>query len=118
MANGPGPQSDIRWRQVVALCLAVTAAALTFVVGLGFIWSAIALVLVSVIGWSVESRMDARAYRASPRPTGIPWQCDLDGRRFPSHQAALHHAEHEHPERDFAEAQTHLSVAGGLPPSS
>jgi hypothetical protein len=110
--------TDIRWREAIALCLAVAAAALSFVVGLGFIWSAIALVLVVVIGWSVESQRDRGSYRGSRGPAGVPWRCDLDGRQFPSQQAALHHAEHEHPERDIADARTHLSVSAGLPPSS
>jgi hypothetical protein len=122
MADGPRPGSFFpsgkRWREALALCLAVAAAALSFVVGLGFIWSAIALVLVAVIAWSVESQMDRRSYRASYGLAGVPWRCELDGRQFPSRQAALHHAEHEHPERDFADARTHLSVSGGLPPSS
>lgn len=122
MPNGARPRSsflsDRRWREVLALGLAVAAAALSFVVGLGFIWSAIALVGIAVIGWSVESQKDRRSYRASRGPTSVPWRCDLDGRQFPSRQAALHHAQHEHPERDFAEAQSHLSVAVGLPPSS
>jgi hypothetical protein len=110
--------TDKGWRGALALCVGLAAAALTFVVGLGFIWGAILFVVVTVIGWSIESQMDRRSYRASPGPTGVPWRCDLDGRQFPNRQAALHHAEHEHPERDFAEAQTHLSVAGGLPPTS
>jgi hypothetical protein len=106
-----------RWAEVLALCVAVAAAAILSVVGLGFVWSLIGFVVIALIGWSVESYRDRLSYRASPGPTGVPWRCDLDGREFPSRQAALHHAQHEHPERDFAEAQTHLSVAGGLPPT-
>lgn len=110
--------SEGRWGKILALCVAVAAAALSFAVGLGFVWSSLAFVILAFIGWSVESRMDTRSYLSSPGPTGVPWRCDLDGRQFPSHQAALDHAQHQHPERDVADAQSHLSVAAGLAPTS
>ena len=99
---------------LLALLLALLVVASLFLVCL--IVAGIIAVFAAIIIWSLQSKRDTRSYRASPATAGVPWQCALCGRRFPNRQAALAHAEPDHPERDAAEVREHLSIASGMAP--